>query len=281
MATASSSHDHLFILRNLVAKDFKVRYRNMSLGILWSLVNPLVMMAVLTFVFGYLFPNLGRQNYPLFVLLGLVPYNFFSLGWSTGTTSVCANANLIKRVPFWRELVPVSVVLGNALHHVIQMALLLLAVFWFVGFNASWLWIPVIMALLLLAVFWFVGFNASWLWIPVIMVLQIVFVCGLSLITASLDVYYRDVRYVVESATLVLFWLCPVFYGVDRIPEEAIWIYTMNPPSAVIFLLRRICLQALAPPLTTIVKLVGVSFGTLLAGAWVYKRLKKDFADYL
>ena len=257
MATASSSHDHLFILRNLVAKDFKVRYRNMSLGILWSLVNPLVMMAVLTFVFGYLFPNLGRQNYPLFVLLGLVPYNFFSLGWSTGTTSVCANANLIKRVPFWRELVPVSVVLGNALHHVIQMALLLLAVFWFVGFNASWLWIPVIM------------------------VLQIVFVCGLSLITASLDVYYRDVRYVVESATLVLFWLCPVFYGVDRIPEEAIWIYTMNPPSAVIFLLRRICLQALAPPLTTIVKLVGVSFGTLLAGAWVYKRLKKDFADYL
>jgi len=112
-------------------------------------------------------------------------------------------------------------------------------------------------------------------------VLQLVFVCGLSLITASLDVYYRDIRYVVESATLVLFWLCPIFYGIDQIDEKVVWLYTLNPPSAVIFLLRRICLRALPPPATTIAKLFGVSFGTLLGGLWVYRRLKKDFADYL
>ncbi len=255
--TAAPSHDHLYILRNLVAKDFKVRYRNMSLGILWSLVNPLVMMAVLSFVFTVLFPQLERRNYPLFVLLGLVPYNFFSLSWLTGTGSVAANANLIKRVPFWRELLPVSVVLGNVLHYGIQIALLLTAVLWFVGFNFQWLWIPGIIAL------------------------QIVFVCGLSLLTSSLDVYYRDVRYVVESATLVLFWLSPVFYGVDRLPTDVVWIYELNPISAVIFLLRQICLRALPPATMTLLRLVCVSFGTLFVGAWVYRRLKKDFADYL
>jgi ABC-type polysaccharide/polyol phosphate export permease len=257
MTTAASSHDHLYILRNLVAKDFKVRYRNMSLGILWSLVNPLVMMGVLTFVFTVLFPQLERRNYPLFVLLGLVPYNFFSLSWLTGTGSVAANANLVKRVPFRRELLPVSVVLGNVLHYVIQIALLLSGVLWFVGFNFQWLWIPVIIAL------------------------QIVFVCGLSLLTSSLDVYYRDVRYVVESATLVLFWLSPVFYGVDRLPEDVRWIYELNPIAAVIFLLRQICLRALRPAATTMLRLVGVSFSTLFVGGWVYRRLKKDFADYL
>jgi len=257
MSTAASSHDHLYILRNLVAKDFKVRYRNMSLGILWSLVNPLVMMGVLSFVFTVLFPSLERRHYPLFVLLGLVPYNFFSLSWVAGTGSVAANANLIKRVPFWRELLPVSVVLGNVLHYVIQMVLLLVAVLWFVGFNLQWVWIPGIIAL------------------------QVVFVCGLSLLTSSLDVYHRDVRYVVESATLVMFWLCPVFYGVDQIQEDLVWIYTLNPISAVIYLLRQICLRALPPPATTMLKLAGVSLGTLFVGAWVYRRLKKDFADYL
>ena len=256
MTAAASSHDHLYILFNLVAKDFKVRYRNMSLGILWSLVNPIVMMVVLTFVFTILFEQ-QRKNFPLFLLLGLLPYNFFSLGWSTGTSSVIDNASLIKRVPFWRELLPVSVVLGNALHYVIQMMLLLVAVLWFTGFNLQWAWIPVLIAL------------------------QLVFVCGLSLITASLDVYYRDVRYVVESANLVLFWLCPIFYGMVDVDPSLRWVYELNPVSAVIYVMRRICLQALPPPMTTFAKMVVVSFATFAFGAYTFRRLKKDFADYL
>ena len=116
-------NDPFYILRTLVEKDFKVRYRNMSLGVFWSLVNPLIMMLVLTFVFASVFKT-ERDDMWLFILIGLLPYNFFALAWSTGTESVVGNAPLIKHVPFQRELVPLSAVLGNALHYLLQLVLL-------------------------------------------------------------------------------------------------------------------------------------------------------------
>jgi len=243
------------LLYELVQKDFKVRYRNMSLGIFWSLVNPVIMMTVLTFVFTVLFPN-TRENFPLFVLMGLLPYNFFTLAWTTATNSIVDNALILKKVPFLREWVPVSVVLGNALHYLIQLGLLLAACALTIG--ASW----------------------HWVWVPFVLVLQVVFVCGLSLLTAALDVYYRDVRYVVESAGLVLFWLVPIFYGFDQISSAYIWIYEYNPIAAVVLIMRRLLLYGAGPGLT-LWKLALVSAFTLAAGFFVFGRIKRNFSDYL
>ncbi len=173
----------------LIGKDFKVRYRNMSLGVFWSLLNPLIMMSLLTFVFTAVFAG-SRESYPLFVLIGLLPFNFFTLAWSTGTTSIVSNAQLIKQVPFQRELVPVSVVLGNSVHYCLQLILLLGAIAFFVGVSVYW-----------------------W-WLPLVVVCQLAFVGGLSLAFSAFDVYFRDTEYIVKALTLVLFWMVPILMGI-------------------------------------------------------------------
>ncbi len=252
-----TSHDHLYILYNLIGKDFKIRYRNMSLGIFWSLLNPLIMVVVLTYVFTTVFPS-KIHNFPLFVLIGLIPFNFFTLAWASGTNSILDNAALVKKVRFHREIIPISVVLGNVIHFLIQVVLLML-----------------------LIVFFGQGINRQWLWVPVILGLEIIFVCGMALAFSALDVYYRDTRYVVESANLVLFWMVPIFYDFEQVPHQYHLLYELNPVAAVVLACRLIFLTGVLPPRSLLWKLTAVSFGALIGGVLVFGRMKRRFADYL
>ena len=239
--------DYQFVLQNLVLKDFKVRYRNMSLGAFWSLLNPIIMMTVLTLVFTIILHN-NTPHYAVQVLCGLVPFNFFTLAWSNGTTSLIDNAGLIKRVPIPREVIPISTVLSNCLNLLIQMGVL------FVFTLAAGY-----------------GVNRNWIWIPVICGLFIVFVTGLVLASAALDVYLRDMRYVVESANLVLFWLVPIVYGFENIPRSFQDVYSLNPVAAMVMAMRNILIQAAAPAPSLLWKLALASIVTLAVGWGMFR----------
>jgi ABC-type polysaccharide/polyol phosphate export permease len=250
--------DYLFVLENLVLKDFRIRYRNMSLGILWSLINPLVMMGVLTFIFGWVYGKNNPPAFPLILLCGLVPYNFFTASWLSGTQSVVANAALVKRVPLPREIVPVAAVLSNCLHLAIQVALLL-GMTLFYGFGA----------------------NPFWLWLVPLWLLYIAFACGVSLLSSAVSVFIRDTQYVVESFNLVLFYLVPIFYSFNVIPQKYAAIYRFNPVAALVLAMRNILIDHQPPPTTLIANMVIAAAVALGLGLLVFGKLKRRFYEYI
>ncbi|MFZ5927034.1 MAG: ABC transporter permease [Acidobacteriota bacterium] len=246
-----------FVVAELVLKDFRVRYRNMSLGVFWSLLNPLTMMAILTFVFTKVLDN-RIPYYPLYVLCGLIPYNFFTLSWVTGTVSISENSALVKRIPMQTALLPLVSVLSNTLHLAIQLLLVFALVLWY-GLPVTW----------------------HYLWLPVIWILELLFIYGLALASSSLHVVVRDVRYVVESANLVLFWLVPIFYSFAMVPQKYKSLYEFNPVAALVLATQSVILGHRSPPQTLMWKMALVSAIFLLLGTFIFSRMKRRFYRYL
>jgi ABC-type polysaccharide/polyol phosphate export permease len=249
--------DLVFLLENLVMKDFRIRYRNMSLGILWSLINPIVMMGVLTFVFTHLMADRSRTAYPLFFLCGLLPYNFFAGALISGTTSIVDSANLVKRVPVPREVVPVAAVLSNCIHLLIQVALLLA-----------------------LAFFFRLRPGAGWLWLPLIWLLYVLFVCGLALGSSAINVFIRDTRYVVESFNLLLFWMVPIVYSFSDVSGYSV-LYRYNPVAAAIMATRNIIIDGTSPPASLIENMVIAAALAMSLGLLIFGWLKPRFYEHI
>lgn len=184
-----------YLLKNLVIRDLKARYKNSILGILWSLLNPLALMLVFTVLFTVMSDNQTRQ-YPVFVLVGLIPWNFFNGALVSGTTSIVGNASLLKKVYFPRELLTAAAVSANLVNFLF--AFIVLVIFLY-AFD--------------------IGLTIHALWVPAILITQLIFTLGLCFLLASLTVFYRDVLMILEVVMLAWFFLTPIFYSLDIFGE--------------------------------------------------------------
>lgn len=195
-----------YLLRNMVVRDLKARYKNSILGILWSILNPLFLMVVFTVLFSVMANNQIR-DYPIFVLAGLIPWNFFSGSLTSGTTSIIGNSTLVKKVYFPRELLPASTLLSNLVNFVF--AFLVLIVFLYI-FG--------------------IGLTRHALWVIPILATQLIFTFGLTLLLGSLSVFYRDVLMILEVVILAWFFMTPVFYSLEMFGQAVtVWGITFNP----------------------------------------------------
>lgn len=195
-----------YLLRNLISRDLKARYKNSVLGILWSILNPLFLMIVFTILFSVLANNQIR-DYPIFVLTGLIPWNFFSGSLTSGTTSITGNSGLVKKVYFPRELLPTAALLSNLVNFLFAFMVLVLFLYIF-G----------------------IGLTIHALWVPLILVTQLIFTLGLVFLLGSLTVFYRDVLMILEVVMLAWFFLTPVFYSLEMFGNTATVLgYTFYP----------------------------------------------------
>ncbi len=252
------------LLRNLVVRDLKLRYRGSVLGFAWSLLNPLLMMFVFTLVFQVLASNPSVERYPLFLMAALVPWLFTQQALTSAMRSVTSNAQLIKKVYFPRELLPISAVLASFVNFVLAFG-----VFWVIGLAFG------------------VGSSRAMLFVPVIMLLQLALVLGIGLILASLNVFFRDTEHLVEVGLLAWFFLTPVFYAMSVVPNYTFlgldihrWVFTLNPMATLVTDYRYASMWGFLPIRHTLVTVVTAAVAVGL-GWWMFRRLAPRFAEEL
>ena len=256
------------LLRNLVARDLKVRYKNSALGIIWSMLNPLGMMIVFTIVFTILIPNNSIERFPIFVLCGLLPWNWFSGSVVGSIYSVVNSASLVKKVYFPREILPISTVLSNLVHFLL--ALIVLFAVMLVSGTPLTIW-----ALLL----------------PFVIAIQLIFTLGLAFFLSAINVYYRDTAQILDVLMLAWFFLTPVVYSTDLIPQSRIILgvdvpvlrlaYILNPMASLIASYRVILYSSAPPDLAFLLRTVVTSVICLVLGYLFFMRASRNFGEVL
>ncbi len=260
--------DYRELLVNLVARDIKVRYRNSVLGFAWSLLNPLLMMLVFTLVFSVLTDPEGIEprirDFPMHVLGGLLIWNFTADVITRAMTSITGNRDLLTKVYFPREILPLSVVLANVVHFLLALPLY----FIFAAFRN-------------------IPFTHHIWFLPALVLLQILLLSGIAFIVAALNVYFRDIESIMNVALIAWFFLTPIVYQLERIPNREFlgldmwrWVYMLNPMAALITGYRYAILYGW--PLWRFKHLLLTAATAMLLlwiGLWLFRRYASRFVE--
>jgi ABC-type polysaccharide/polyol phosphate export permease len=252
---------HRQLIAALTARDLKARYRGSVLGYFWSLANPLLLLAVYTLVFTKFFPTNVVQPYPLFLFSGILPWTFFAAAVLESTTSISANAGLIKKVMFPAEALPLVVVLSHLVHFVLAVPILIAAILAFAAMGK---------------------FTLTWtiLLAPLLMLLQTMFVAGIAMTVSSASVLFRDLRDIVANLMQLGFFVTPVIYLIDNIQSRALRaMLRVNPMTPFVVAYQDVFFFGRLPNLSDTVLILFYAFGSMTLGFFVFDRLRDTLAE--
>ena len=244
-------------VRNMVARDLKVRYSHSVLGVVWGLFSPLLMALVYTVVFNYLVKSSIRA-YPVFILAGLLPWQFFSSTVSTTTGAITTNSTLINRVYFPREVLPLANMLSNASNFLLALVMLFLFI---IAFG--------------------VHVGLSLLWLPVIIVIELALIAGLGLFLSATNVFFRDTQQIVDILVLAWFFLTPIIYPLEVIkdPTLQLALQVLNPMAGLVVAFRHVLYYGDSPDLGLLALTALEALVMLMVGALIFRRLSPSFAE--
>lgn len=252
-----SLYRYQFLIKQLVSRDFKTKYRRSVLGVFWSFLNPLLTMLVQYVVFSTLFRS-AIPNYPVYLLSGIVLFNFFNETTTVGLTAITSNAPLITKVYVPKFIYPLTRMLSSSIN---------------VAFSLIPLFIVTICTGVMPA--------ASWLLLAYVLLCMMAFALGITYILATMMVYFRDTQFLWTVVSMVWMYCTPIFYPENIIPAPLMPLYRMNPLYQLLKFARISLIDRVSPEPMAYLICLAVGVIPLVLGVWIFQRKQKDFALYL
>ena len=245
------------LLKTNVKKEIRGRYKNSILGIMWSFLNPLLQLAVYSIIFGALLAG-GDKTYHIYICVALIPWTYFTTAITQSAFTVIGNADIIKKVYFPREILPISVVTSGAVNFAIS-------------------------TIIILAFVIFSGIGLSWylLFYPFILLIQFILLLGISFIVSSVTVYFRDLEHIIGVVLMAAFYATPIVYKLEQLPANLQIIMQLNPMTHLINAYRDIFYYHQMPNMQILCILLALSILLTVIGYFIFKKLQKGFAEEL
>jgi ABC-2 type transport system permease protein len=245
------------LLKNNIIKDFRGKYKKSFLGVLWSFLSPLMQLLIYSIVFPLIL-KVKQENYVIFLIVALIPWTFFATTLAQSTGVFPQNANVIKKVYFPREILPLSMVTSNLVNFVISSIL-------------------IFSALIISGI----GFSKYVMLFPWIVLIQYILILGASLLLSAITVYLRDMEYLVGVFLMMWFYITPVVYSIDIIPVEYQSFFHLNPMTAIITAYRDVLYLQQMPNLVELGYVALGSFALLVIAYYIFRVLQRNFAEEL
>lgn len=245
------------LIKTSVKKDIGGKYKHSFLGVLWSFINPLLQIAVYAIIFPLIMRN-NIENYTVFMVCGLIPWNYFSTAINRSSFVMIENGNIIKKVFFPREILPLSIVASEGINFTISTIII-------IGFVLGS----------------GMGLSPLALLYPVLLIIQFIMLLGISLFVSSITVYFRDLQHFLGVLLQLFFYATPIVYATSQIPSEYQWILKLNPMTYLIEGYRDIFYNKSIPDMKMLGIVLLISIVNCVIGYIVFNKLQKKFAEEL